>query len=86
MLMYAYVCYADVCIRLHTLAYVGTYVSLNTCNRLLASSQRRDGLVSSLLKQYTLYIVPNMCPDGAFRGQLPSSSTASLRPCYMPYA
>ena len=85
MLTYAYVCYADVYIRQHALAYVSTEVPLDTCNRLLASSQRRDGLVSSLLKQYTLYIVPNMCPDGAFRGQLPSS-TASLRPCYMPYA
>ena len=29
-----------------------------------------DGQVRDVLKMYTFYIVPNMCPDGAFRGHL----------------
>ena len=32
--------------------------------------QDRDGLVSELMKKCTFFIVPNMCPDGAFRGHL----------------
>jgi murein tripeptide amidase MpaA len=38
--------------------------------RLLAPPQSRDGLVSELMKKCTFFIVPNMCPDGAFRGHL----------------
>ena len=29
-----------------------------------------DGQVRDVLKMFTFYIVPNMCPDGAFRGHL----------------
>jgi murein tripeptide amidase MpaA len=29
-----------------------------------------DGMVKDVLKMYTFYIVPNMCPDGAARGYL----------------
>ena len=29
-----------------------------------------DGKVKDVLKDYTFYIVPSMCPDGAFRGHL----------------
>ena len=29
-----------------------------------------DGTVRTILQQYTLHIVPNMCPDGAVRGHL----------------
>ena len=29
-----------------------------------------DGMVRDALKQYTFYIVPNMCPDGSVRGHL----------------
>jgi murein tripeptide amidase MpaA len=36
----------------------------------LDSGYAVDGMVSDVLKQYTLYIVPSMCPDGAFRGHL----------------
>jgi murein tripeptide amidase MpaA len=32
--------------------------------------QDRDGLVPELMKKCTFFIVPNMCPDGAFRGHL----------------
>jgi murein tripeptide amidase MpaA len=45
--------------------------------RLLAPSQRRDGLVSSLLKQYTFHIIPNMCPDGSFRGHLRTNAAGA---------
>ena len=38
--------------------------------RLLAPAWQRDGLASSLLKQMTFYIIPNMCPDGSVRGHL----------------
>jgi murein tripeptide amidase MpaA len=36
----------------------------------LNSGYAVDGMVSNVLKQYTFYIVPSMCPDGAFRGHL----------------
>jgi murein tripeptide amidase MpaA len=36
----------------------------------LDSNYAVDGQVRDVLKMYTFYIVPNMCPDGAFRGHL----------------
>lgn len=34
----------------------------------LESNGAMDGMVRDVLNMYTFYIVPNMCPDGAFRG------------------
>jgi murein tripeptide amidase MpaA len=36
-----------------------------------------DGLVKDILKKYTFYIVPNMCPDGAVRGHLRTNYSGS---------
>ena len=36
----------------------------------LDSGYAVDGMVRNVLNMYTFYIVPNMCPDGAFRGHL----------------
>jgi murein tripeptide amidase MpaA len=36
----------------------------------LESGYAVDGQVHDVLKMYTFYIVPNMCPDGSFRGHL----------------
>ena len=36
----------------------------------LDSNGSLDGLVHTVLKQFTFYVVPNMCPDGSFRGHL----------------
>ena len=36
-----------------------------------------DGNTRRILRQYTLYIVPCMCPDGAFRGHLRTNATGA---------
>lgn len=36
----------------------------------LDSAYAVDGMTRDALKMFTFYIVPNMCPDGAFRGHL----------------
>jgi murein tripeptide amidase MpaA len=36
-----------------------------------------DGLVRRLLQDYTFYIVPNMCPDGAVRGHLRTNAVGA---------
>lgn len=36
-----------------------------------------DGTVTRIFQQYTLYIVPCMCPDGAFRGHLRTNAAGA---------
>lgn len=36
-----------------------------------------DGLVHTVLKEFTFYVVPNMCPDGSVRGHLRTNACGS---------
>ena len=58
--------------RQHPGETMAEYYAEGLLSRLLGldSGYAVDGKVQDVLKLYTFYIVPNMCPDGAFRGHL----------------
>ena len=58
--------------RQHPGETMAEYYAEGLIERLLGTTAGKsvDGLVAQLLKKYTFYIVPNMCPDGSVRGHL----------------
>jgi murein tripeptide amidase MpaA len=56
--------------RQHPGETMAEYFAEGVLERLLGVGGSVDGLVAQLLKKYTFYIVPNMCPDGSVRGYL----------------
>lgn len=56
--------------RQHPGETMAEYFAEGVLERLLGINGSVDGLVAQLLKKYTFYIVPNMCPDGSVRGHL----------------
>jgi murein tripeptide amidase MpaA len=56
--------------RQHPGESMAEYFAEGLLERLLGINGSRDGLATTLLAQYTFYIVPNMCPDGSVHGYL----------------
>lgn len=55
------------------------YFAQGLLNRLLGldCSGQVDGKVRQLLQDYTIYVVPNMCPDGAVQGHLRTNAAGA---------
>ncbi len=63
--------------RQHPGESMSEYYAEGLLNRLLGlnTGQSVDGTVRDACKAYTFYIVPNMCPDGSYRGHLRTNAS-----------
>lgn len=65
--------------RQHPGEHMAEYFAEGLLTRLLGldDSGQVDGLVRDVLNNYTVYIVPSMCPDGAVRGHLRTNAAGA---------